>query len=115
MPDDDLRVPLVPVTRPDGRIYRPRRIVACAVTDEDELLSGVVVLGTHDTVRAQPLADEYAAWQLGTGHVAAEPETGWFREGFRSGRREWVRDEDKGRAGVYFREITEEQRTGDNA
>jgi hypothetical protein len=107
MPDEEGLIPLIPVTRPDGRIYRPRKIVACAVADEDELLSGVVVLGTHDAGRAQPLADAYACWQLGTGYVATDPETGWFREGYEAGRPMWVRDENKGRAGVFFHGIAE--------
>ena len=98
---------LAPITRPDGRVYRPLKIAAYAVADEDEFLSGVTVLGTHDMTVAQQMADEYAAWQLGSGSVALEPETGWFREGFESGRRMWIRDPAKGRAGVMFHGIRE--------
>ena len=95
------------VTRPDGRIYKSRKVVAHAVVDDDELLSGVMVLGTHDIGRVQELADSYAVWQLGKGHVAVEPQTGWWRDGFECGRRRWVRDPEAGRAGVWFREIVE--------
>ena len=98
---------LEPVTRPDGRIYRPTKIAAYAVADEDDLLSGVAVLGTHDMAVAQRLADQYAAWQLGSGSVALEPETGWFREGYSNGQPMWIRDPVKGRAGVMFHEIRE--------
>lgn len=95
-----------PVTRPDGRVYQPVRIVAHALADEDECFSGVVVLGTHDMAIAQEMADDYAAWQLGTGSAALEPETGWFRDGY-SGRRMWLRDPVKGRAGVMFHKVRE--------
>lgn len=95
------------ITRPNGRLYRPRKVVACAVVDEDEIFSGVVVLGTHDLARAQLLADEYAAWQLGKGATAGSPLTGWYREGFESGQFRWIADEERGRAGIWFREVTE--------
>ena len=45
------------IQRPDGKPYRPRKLAAYAVTDPDDMLSGVMVLGTHDPGRAQPLAD----------------------------------------------------------
>ena len=99
--------PPVPVERPDGRLYRPRKVIANAVVDDDEILTAVVVLGTHDVARAQPLADDYAAWQLGRGYVAVNPVTGWWRDGWSYGRRVWLPDPVRGRAGVWFREIVE--------
>jgi hypothetical protein len=99
--------PLVPVTRPDGRVYRPRKVIAYPVADADEMTSGVMVLGTHDIERARVLADQCAAAWADGGYVAAEPVTGWFREGYESGRPMWLQDETRGRAGVWFREITE--------
>ena len=95
------------VTRPGGRVYRSRKVITCAVTDDEESLCGVMVLGTHDTGRAQPLADDYAAWQVGNGTVAADPVAGWYRDGYSGGRRCWVDDPEHGRAGVWFRSITE--------
>jgi hypothetical protein len=95
------------IQRPDGSLYRPRTISANAIVDEDEILCGVMVLGTHDVLRAQPLADQYAVWQLGSGYTAAGPLTGWWRDGFEGGRRCWVTDERRGRAGVWFREVVE--------
>ena len=97
------------VTRPDGRVYRSRKVTANAVTDPDDgdMLCGVMVLGTHDYDRAKPLADDYAAWQFGRGHVATDWITGWWRDGFENGRRCWVNDPEHGRAGVWFREIVE--------
>lgn len=95
------------ITRPDGRPYRPRTITAHAVTDDDGVLTGVMVLGTHDPGRALPLADRYVAWQFDAGYTAAGPVTGWWRDGFDGGQRCWVTDEVRGRAGVWFREVAE--------
>lgn len=96
------------ITRPNGKLYRPRKIVACAVTDDnDDFLIGVMVLGTHDYHRAKPLANEYAVWQLGRGHKAVDWVTGWWRDAFENGRRCWAEDPVAGRAGVWFREIAE--------
>lgn len=99
--------PAACITRPDGKPYRPRKVVAHAIVDEDGLLCGVMVLGTHDVTRAQALADWYAVWQLGSGHAAAGPRPGWYRDGYECGHRCWVTDEVHGRAGVWFRKITE--------
>lgn len=95
-----------PVQRQDGRWYRPRKLVACAVT-EDEELAGVVVLGTHSPRAAQALADSYAAWQLGSSYRAADPANVWWRNGYDGTGRGWVTDETHGRAGVWFRQIVE--------
>lgn len=96
------------ISRPNGKPYRPRELVACAVTDTayDEL-AGVVVLGTHDPGTAQALADNYVQWQLGSRHRAVDPVLVWWRDGFSGGSRAWVTDEIHGRAGVWFREIVE--------
>lgn len=95
------------IPRPDGRLYRPRKVIARAIADEDQELCGVMVLGTHDVPRARVLAGEYAAWQLGSGYASADPVPGWYRDGFECGRRCWVTDEHHGRAGVWFRKIAE--------
>jgi hypothetical protein len=95
------------ITRPNGKPYRPRAVTANAVADEDQILCGVIVLGTHDLTRAQPMADQYARWQLGEGYAAASPLRGWYRDGFESGHRAWITDEEHGRSGIWFREIVE--------
>ena len=95
------------ITRPDGRVYRSRKVTANAVIDEDEFVCGVMVLGTHDVGRAKPLADWLAADTTGRGFAAIDPETGWWRDGFECGERRWVNDEVRGRPGVLFREIVE--------
>lgn len=95
------------IKRPNGKTYRPRRVLAYPVGEDGE---GVVVLGTHDLARAQALADEVARSVAGSGFVAADPWRGWWRDGFECGERRWVSDEERGRAGVLFREIVEASR-----
>lgn len=75
---------LAEITRPDGRAYRPRKLAAHAVTDPDDTLIGVVVLGTHDPAKAV-----------------------WWRDGFACGRRGWIDDPVAGRAGIWYQEIVE--------
>jgi hypothetical protein len=98
---------LPPVRRPNGKLYRPRKIIAYPVADADELTSGVCVLGTHDIERARKLADKCVHSWIESEWVAAGPEVGWFREGYESGRPMWTRDEIRGRAGVMFHEAVE--------
>jgi hypothetical protein len=95
------------ITRPNGKPYRPRKLVAYAVTDEDEILSGAVVFGTHDPARARDLADELVSRDLGSEYVPVDPVAVWWRDGFDSGRHCWITDEEHGRAGVWFREVAE--------
>ena len=98
---------LPPITRPDGRTYRPRKVIACAIIDEDEILSGVIVFGTHDPERAAPLAQDFVTWQLGAGYAPLYSGGGWWRDGFEGGRRVWLSDDERGRAGVMFARIVE--------
>jgi hypothetical protein len=58
---------LEPVQRPDGILYRPRKLVAYSVTDEDEIIAGAVVFGTHDPDCARDLALEVIDRDLGGG------------------------------------------------
>ena len=95
------------INRPDGSAYRPRKLVAYSVTDEDEIVAGAVVFGTHDPQRAQGLAQEVINRDLGGGYMPADPSPVWWRDGFDSGRRCWVTDEKRGRAAVWFRQVHE--------
>lgn len=106
-PDRDPLAELEEIARPDGRLYRPRKVTAAPVFDGDEIESGVIVFGTHDIGRAQPLADQVAMSAAGSSFRAARPVTVWWRDGFEGGRRNWVDDPVKGRAGVWFRELAE--------
>lgn len=95
-----------PITRPNGTLYRPRRVIAYEVGG-DGITDGVLVLGTHDQHRAKALADQVARSVAGTGFAAADPRPGWYRDGFEAGERRWVSDEARGRAGVWFCDIVE--------
>lgn len=97
-----------PITRPNGKVYRPRKLVACAVSDEDSCLIGVVVFGTHTlTAEVQEMADRYVAWQIDGGYAPANPAPVWWRDGFNCGQRQWMDDCVTGRAGLWFQEIVE--------
>src|SRR5262245_18836893 len=93
------------IERPNGKLYRPRGIVAWPLGGEGEALCGVVVLGTHDIERARPLAQQVTRQQLGGGYLAEAPVCVWWRSTYRHGRPYWVDDEDHGRAGVWFSRI----------
>jgi hypothetical protein len=105
-------VTLPVLTRPNGEPFRPRKVVAHAVVDDDDLLSGVMILGTHDIPRAQALADQCIPGWLESGYVAAGPLAGWYRDAYDCGRRRFVIDEEHGRAGVWFREVAEASFSG---
>ena len=93
------------LVRPNGRIYRPRKVVGYAWENPDDLssdfISGVIVLGTHDVERARTLACSLGRYWFGLDH-AIRPHVGWFRDGFEYGVRCWVDDPVTGRAGVMF-------------
>ena len=97
---------LPPVQRPDGRWYAPRKLIAEGVTEDDEL-TGVLVFGTHNREVAQPLADAFAAGQIGAGWRAVYSGGGWWRSGFEHGEHAWIGDEGRGRAAVLFGRIEE--------
>lgn len=95
---------LPPITRPNGKVYRPREVVTCRWENDgwDDERCGAVVLGTHDVEYAQNEADRAVKYWFDGDLVAAEPEVGWFRDGYHQSERTWIRDEVKGRAGVMF-------------
>lgn len=79
MPDEPTLFSLPPVRRPDGRLYRPRKLPTALLLGEDEILA-VAVMRTHDAVRARRLALQElfkvcpdGRWWLG------EPELRWGR------------------------------------
>jgi hypothetical protein len=81
--------------------------VAHELVDDDEIISGVLVTGTHDPEQALKLARDLVRQQLGSGCEPAEPGCGWWRDGFDAGRRCWVADDEHGAAGVLFWKIVE--------
>lgn len=73
-----------------------------------EFEHGAVVLGTHDVERARVLAERACASWYGTAHAVCA-EVGWFRDGYEGGRRCWIRDEVRGRPGVWFAASDEDE------
>ena len=100
--------PLPPITRPDGKLYRPRKVIAYVLGDEDECPVGVVVFGTHDFERAVPLAADLVRQAWGAGYELGDgPLAVWWKDTYQYGRRIWEDDKEHGRAGVWFPEIVE--------
>lgn len=89
------------VVRPDGRIYRPRKLPRAQMV-EDHLFERVFVyvLGTHDEQRAYSLASRLEA---------VEPlpygDPDWVRLSMRDGERVYVRDTVRGAPCIIFRVI----------
>jgi hypothetical protein len=96
-------VNLAPVTRPNGKPYRPRKVIAHAWENNwsDDGKCGVLILGTHDDKDAQEFAERMCWYWYGL--HAAEPVAGWYRDSFNDfGERAWIDDPVRGRAGVIF-------------
>ena len=101
--------PIAVIARPNGKPYRPRKVIAYGVYDADECPEGVIVLGTHDISRAEALATSLVKCDLlDSGYAPAGPSQVWWRDSFEGGRRIWVNDAERGRAGVWFRQIVEQ-------
>lgn len=92
--------PLPTIVRPDGRVYRPRKL-AVEVWESD-YECGAVVFGTNDPTVAQPLATDAIRREFDNQMIAALPRVGWWRDGYEAAERRWIQDDVRGRAGVYF-------------
>lgn len=92
---------LEPVTRPNGKVYRPRKIRVVILYDEDMIESQVLVLGTHDVLRAWLLA-EVEAGSIDGNYTTRSPRQGWWRQGIRDYQTWYEYDEIRGAAGVKF-------------
>lgn len=91
------------VLRPNGLLYRPRKIAVYSWENDNRYECGAVVLGTHDVVHATELATAAIHAWFDSRLTATNSDVDWFRDGFDdSGRRAWVRDDVRGRAGVMF-------------
>lgn len=117
---------LPPISRPNGKLYRPRKLTAQMLGDGDED-TGVVVFGTHDIAEARRAAgvevarfnaDTYAPEQGVAVHIITEGERVWwaqklahFDEG--SPWYTFSTDEEHGRAGVEFDIQYIDERFGD--
>lgn len=95
---------LEPVTRPNGKAYRPRKVRSVVFEDDGPRRPWrVLVLGTHDTAFAARVARQRAA--------EADPDIrlnggrrGWWRESIRDGDLFWEWNDVTGAAGVMFEE-----------
>lgn len=88
------------ITRPNGKVYRPRGIaIHLWQHGHDDSEFGVYVLGIHDIDQARVLAAE----AVDTAY-AVDARPGWFRLGYCSsaGELTWLYDEERGRAGIRF-------------
>ena len=90
------------IERPNGKPYRPRKISARVLSDEDGNDSSVLVTGTHDIGRALALAREVAHQYVGRDCEPSGPHQGWWRETIRRHEPYWEWDEVRGAAGVMF-------------
>lgn len=107
----------IAITRPNGSVYRPRKIRAQMLGNEDET-TGVVVLGTHD------LADARVRAQAAVSELNNDIDYRFLILPSDPGKRVWYRqklwgfyedqplygyetDEEHGWAGVEFEVITE--------
>jgi hypothetical protein len=88
---------LVPVIRPDGRVYRPRKPPRATIVDVDGR-TYVYVLGTHDEPRGRALAQ-----RLTNVDPYANPPT-WQRLAIRNGERWFVQDDVRGAPCLIFEE-----------
>jgi hypothetical protein len=96
---------LPPVQRPNGKMYRPRKIVALFFHDADDIEAGVVVFGTHDIPRARRLAMHLADT---IGMMAVDPELRWVKSTMRH--HDPVFEDgcpDTGRACVWFKGLVD--------
>lgn len=103
----DVRLALPVIIRPNGKPYRPRKIVVQAWENDDtgsEWEGGAVVLGTHDVERARPLAADLIRRVFDSRLQPVRPGLRWTRLGFDGARSEmvWIEDEERGRAAVWF-------------
>lgn len=108
------RKPKLPaITRPDGKVYQPRKIVTVPMGDGDEL-TGIVVFGTHDIrfarLHAIEAAKDVSSEFYGGSERLRVGDDGvqvWFKKtlgGFEDGQPNYwfLPNVDKGRAGVRF-------------
>ena len=101
------------IQRPNGKLYRPRKIAAIGLGNEDEI-THILVFGTHDKAFAethamaegQRICSEFYSsdYEL---RISGAGKQGWYRRDlatFDEGSPYYVfaEDPEKGRAGVMF-------------
>lgn len=98
MSDNSATTGLAVLTRPNGKAYRARKApsVVGPVDCEDDGRTYVMVLRTHDTDLAYPLAE--ARIPTSPEH----PHLSWERIGMAWGEQKWIRDDERGIPCVIF-------------
>lgn len=103
-PSVPVEVPLAPIVRPNGKLYRPRKVMCYAWAGDEPVewwARGVIILGTHDLDRAREFAERMCAYWYGLEH-AIRPVVGWWRDSYSGDGPAWVDDPVRGRAGISF-------------
>lgn len=94
------------ITRPNGKAYRPRKVVVHPWdnTERDPFHGqcGVYVFGTHDIAASQAMADEAVKYYHDNSMVAGDPQLVWVRDAMENGERVWIHDAVRGRAAVMW-------------
>ncbi len=97
------------VTRPNGKVYRPRKLGLryVAWTNDPEPGRGVIVLGLlDDRYPVREHAAGLAAYWFDEprGHYdLTNPQPGWWRDAYdRRGERAWIRDDVRGAPGIMY-------------
>jgi len=101
------------IERPNGKLYRPRKIEAVGLGNDDEI-THILIFGTHDARFAETFAGPelerltgefyYTDYRL---EISGQGECGWWRRdlaGWDEGAPmyQFAKDPEKGRAGVMF-------------
>lgn len=95
------------ITRPNGKVYRPRKIVAEFTFDDySSSESGVLVFGTHDIHIARRLAFNLVN-SYDSSLMAVDYHQTWLYRTIRNGDIHFEYDPVFGRAAVEFRELVE--------
>lgn len=93
------------IKRPNGKLYRPRKIVA-EFFYEDEIEAGIWVFGTHDGSLSRKLASDLLL-TYDKGLMATSAYTLWVSRVIRNGTVMYEQDDEHGRAAVCFPELAE--------
>lgn len=95
-----------PITRPNGKVYRPRKTVTHpwdnTETDPSRGRCGVYVFGTHDIEATRAEAADAIRYYHDSSMTASDPQLVWVRDAIEYGQRVWMHDAVRGRAAVQW-------------
>lgn len=93
---------LVPVTRPNGKVYQPVKPPIAVGVDDVDGRTEIYVLRTHNVDAAYALA-QFEARRLDVGSVVRDSaELSWLRQTIRDGQRCYDSDRERGCPAVCF-------------